>query len=245
MPSYLKLFLDSGTYQVALFKGSDQQNDWLENLPVNAVLHGNWQQFPLEELIDLKHIFDQGLLVDSFVSKYLVSNNPRFNNNQVTSETTLLQLLDKLINIHMQLADQAAAISNFQRESSICLQLADSLYGFSATYTDQITAIARNSYISILLRAVDAQVKLYQVSPSLDVATQIADIFADLSELTWPNLEEFHQKTINNQLFWLRKAFAIQANIVASAEKDLDLNEVASACILIVDLHQRIMQITG
>ena len=245
MPSHLKLFLDSGIHQVALFKGSDQQNDWLENLPANAVLHGNWQHLPLEELINLQYIIDQDLLVDAFISKYLGANNPQFNNPQHTSETTLLQSLDKLINSHLQLADQAAASSNFQKETTICLQLADSLYDFPAIYTDQITAIARNNYISFLLRAVDAQVKLFQVSPSLDVAIQIADIFAELSELTWPNLEEFHQKTSNNELFWLRKAFAIQADIVASAEKDSDLNEVASAYILIVDLHQRIIQITG
>ena len=245
MPSHLKLFLDSGFHQVALFKGSDQQNDWLENLPANAVLHGNWQQLPLEELIDMQYIIDQGFLIDGFISKHLVSNNPQFNNSQSTSEATLLQSLDKLINIHLQVADQAAASSNFHKETAICLQLADSLYDFPENYTDQVNAIARNNYVSFLLRAVDAQVKLFQNSPSFDVAIQIADIFAELSELTWPNLEDFLQKTTNNQLFWLRKALAMQFDIAATAEKDLDLNEVASAYILIVDIHQRIILITG
>ena len=245
MPSHLKLFLDSGTHQVALFKGRDQENDWLENLPASVVLHGNWHQLPLEELIDLQYIIDQGFLIDGFASKYLVSNNPQFNNSQQPNEVSLLQSLDKLIKIHLQLADQAAATSNFQKETIICLRVADSLYDFPANYTDQITAIARNNYTSFLLRAVDAQVKLYQINPSLNIAIQIADIFAELSELTWPNLEDFLQKTNNNQLFWLRKALAMQVDIAAAAEKDLDLNEAASAYILIYEIHQRIIHITG
>jgi hypothetical protein len=231
--------LENGKFEFNL------ENDWLENLPANAVLHSNWQQLPLEELIDLQYIIDQGLLIDGFISKHLVSNNPQFNNSQQPNEVSFLQSLDKLINIHLQLADQAAATSNFQKETIICLQVADSLYDFPANYTDQITAIARNNYASFLLRAVDAQVKLYQINPSLNIAIQIADIFAELSELTWPNLEDFLQKTNNNQLFWLRKALAMQVDIAAAAEKDLDLNEAASAYILIFEIHQRIVQITG
>jgi hypothetical protein len=96
-----------------------------------------------------------------------------------------------------------------------------------------------------LLRAVDAQVKLYQINSSLNIAIQIADIFAELSELTWPNLEDFLQKINNNELFWLRKALAMQVDIAAAAEKDLDLNEAASSYILILDMHQRIIQITA
>jgi len=244
MLSHIKLFLDSGFHQVALFKGCDQESDWLENLPANAVLHGNWQQLPLEELLDLQYIIDQGFLVNGFISKHLVSNNPQFNNSQHSSEVSFPQSLDKLINIHLQLADQAAAASDFQRETAICLQVADSLYDFPENYTDQITAIARNNYVSFLLRAVDAQVKLYQTNPSLNIAIQIADIFAELSELTWPNLEDFLQKINNNELFWLRKALAMQVDIAAAAEKDLDLNEAASSYILILDMHQRIIQIT-
>ena len=245
MPTHIQVFLDSGVHQVALFKGRDQENDWLENLPANAVLHGNWQQLPLEELIDLQYIIDQGFLIDDFISKHLVSNNPQFNSSQQTNEISLFQSLDKLINIHLQLADQAAATSDFQKETTICLQVADSLYDFPTNHTDQITAIARNNYASFLLRAVDAQVKLYQIKPSLNIAIQIADIFAELSELTWPNFEDFLLKTNNNQLFWLRKALAMQVTIAAAAEKDLDLNEAASAYILILEMHQRIIQITG
>ena len=245
MPTHIKVFLDSGVHQVALFKGRDQENDWLENLPANAVLHGNWQQLPLEELIDLQYIIDKGFFIDGFISKHLVSNNPQFNSSQQTNEVSLFQSLDKLINIHSQLADQAAATSDFQKETTICLQVADSLYDFPENHTDQITTIARNNYASFLLRAVDAQVKLYQIKPSLNVAIQIADIFAELSELTWPNLEDFLQKTNNNQLFWLRKALAMQVDIATAAEKDLDFNEAASAYILILEMHQRINQITG
>ena len=245
MLSHIKLFLNSGTHQVALFKGRDQENDWLENLPANVVLHGNWQQLPLEELIDLQYIIDQGFLIDGFISKHLISNNPQFNNSQQTDQISFLHLLEKLINTHLQLADQAAAASNLQKETTICLQAAGSLYDFPANYTDQITAIARNNYASFLLRAVDAQVKLYQVNPSLNIAIQIADIFAELSELTWPNLEDFLQKSNNNQLFWLRKALALQIDIAAAAEKDLDLNEAASAYIMIFEIHQRMVQITG
>ena len=245
MPSHIKLFIDSGAHQVALFKGHDQGNDWLENLPANTVLHGNWQQLPLEELIDLQYIIDQGFLIDGFTSNRLASNNPQLNNYQQPNEVPLLQALDKMINIHSQLADQAAATSNFLKETTICLKLADSLYDFPTNYTDQITAIARNNYVSFLLRAVDAQVKLYQINPSLNIVIQIADIFAELSELTWPNLEDFLQKTNNNQLFWLRKALVMQIAIAAAAEKDLDLNEAASAYILTLDIHQRIFQITG
>ena len=245
MPTHIKVFLDSGVHQVALFKGRDQENDWLENLPANAVLHGNWQQLPLEELIDLQYIIDKGFFIDGFISKHLVSNNPQFNSSQQTNGVSLFQSLDKLINIHLQLADQAAATSDFQKETTICLQVADSLYDFPTNHTDQITAIARNNYASFLLRAVDAQVKLYQIKPSLNIAIQIADIFAELSELTWPNFEDFLQKTNNNQLFWLRKALAMQVDIATAAEKDLDFNEAASAYILILEMHQRINQITG
>jgi hypothetical protein len=240
MITHLKIFTDLGFQQVALFNGPDHQNDWQENLPLENVLIGNWQLLPNEELISISDLAAKGILNKNFISKYLATNKPKFLIPDLFEPGFLNHCLEKSINLHIQLADQAANDSDLAKETQVCLQAADFLFEFLTSKPELIVNIARNSYISFLLRAVDVQIKLWQVQPVVSIAIQISDIFAELSELTWASQDDFPKKANANQLFWLRQAISKQLDIAVAAEENDSLAEAATAYILVLQLQQSI-----
>jgi len=73
--THLKLFMDGGIKQVALFKGDNQAEDWLRNSAATEVLIGNWLELPMEELIPLEQAAAKGFIGNTLLNKMLLICN--------------------------------------------------------------------------------------------------------------------------------------------------------------------------
>ncbi|MEB3184528.1 MAG: Nif11-like leader peptide family natural product precursor [Cyanobacteriota bacterium] len=62
MITHVKLFMDGGLRQVALFSGPDEQTQWLRNCPAEELLSHGWHLLPKEELISIQDVEVQGFL---------------------------------------------------------------------------------------------------------------------------------------------------------------------------------------
>jgi predicted ribosomally synthesized peptide with nif11-like leader len=60
--SHIKLFMDGGVRQVALFSGPDEHTQWVRNCPAEALLSHGWHLLPKEELITIQEVEVQGFL---------------------------------------------------------------------------------------------------------------------------------------------------------------------------------------
>jgi predicted ribosomally synthesized peptide with nif11-like leader len=60
--SHIKLFMDGGVRQVALFSGPDESTQWLRNCPAEDLLSHGWHLLPKEELITIQEVEIQGFL---------------------------------------------------------------------------------------------------------------------------------------------------------------------------------------
>ncbi|MEB3235127.1 MAG: hypothetical protein VKM98_06850 [Cyanobacteriota bacterium] len=225
--THLKLFLDQTTRQVALFNGPDEAQQWLRNVPAEAVLSAGWHLLPKETLITVEEVESQGFLLPGALAP---SDGP-------DPDNLALAWAMRAAGLAAQQAEQASAAHDAAAEASGCQRVAHFL-DQAATHTAeraQLEEIAHKR-AAWLVRGVNALLAAWNDSPSPEHAEALAQLFAALAEDRWnlglPDLEQARQ----NHRFWSRRAAAAWADASQQAEQTGDLARAESGAAAVVRL---------
>jgi len=210
IPTHIKLFEDAGQSWVALFRGSNESSDWLQNVAASTVLRQGWDSLPRECLLEVGELRERSLWLDGAPSSAGAIN------------TRAWQL--RLIGLYQQLVEQAAANGQVRLVADHCLQVAQQLRMLQEVSLDQ-------QAIGWQLRASESLVTLWQQQPSPALALELMELFDSLSkQSTWPSDQAFGaEQAERNARFWWRQALQQAAQESDRLEKDGDLAGAAQA----------------
>ena len=216
--THLKLFMDGGIKQVALFKGDNQAEDWQRNCAATEVLIGNWLELPMEELIPLEQAAARG-----FIGNTLLNEN---------AADLQLNWQKHCANLHSRIADAAKQDANYEMEAEACTAVAELMVELD----DRVRQGAW------LLRAVEARLNQWQQGGDGQaiVACELADLFAEFANGEWPGEDDAAAKGAANQRFWLGQAMEKQSQLAIAAEERGDLIAAVSAAEAVIELQNEL-----
>lgn len=216
--THLKLFMDGGVKQVALFKGDNQAQDWQRNCAASEVLIGNWLELPMEELIAVEQVAAKG-----FIGNTLLNEN---------TADMQLNWQKHCANLHSRIADAAKQEGNYEMEAEACTAVAELMVELD----DRVRQGAW------LLRAVEARLNQWQEGGDgqANVACELADLFAEFANGEWPGEDDAAAKGAANQRFWLGQAMEKQSQLAIAAEARGDLIAAVNAAEAVIELQNEL-----
>jgi len=216
-PTHIKLFEEAGQSWVALFRGSNESSDWLQNVAADTVLREGWDSLPRECLLEVGELRERGLWLDGAPSSARAIN------------TRAWRL--RLITLHQQLGEQAAANGHARLLADHCLQVAQQLRLLQEAPLD-------HQAIGWQLRASEGLVSLWQQQPSSALAVELMELFDELSkQSTWPADQAYGaEQAERNARFWWGQALQQAAQESDQLEKTGDLNGAAQAAQTVLQL---------
>ncbi|MCP9809128.1 hypothetical protein KBY58_06745 [Cyanobium sp. HWJ4-Hawea] len=196
---------------MALFSGSDETTHWQRNVDASAVIKGEWQGLPLEILIPVDQLREQGLWQEAEINR------------------RAWQL--RLIQLRQRLAEQAEGTGEARLEAQQSLMVADQLELLVAGQTegDGETQRFAQQAIGWRLRAAEALVVLWQRNQETAVAVELAQLFGELSQRHWPGDDKGPINAGQNSHFWWSLALQQAANSSEQGEQAGDLERAAEA----------------
>lgn len=209
-PTHIKLFEEGGQSWVALFRGSNESSDWLQNVAAGSVLREGWDSLPRECLLEVGDLRERNLWLDRAPSSAGAIN------------TRAWRL--RLIGLHQELVEQASAKGQVRLVADHCLQVAQQVKQLQEASLDQ-------QAIGWRLRASEELVTLWQQQPSSALAMELMELFDGLrNETSWPSDQAFGaDQAKQNAGFWWRQALQQAAQESDQLEKDGDLAGAAQA----------------
>ena len=222
--THLKLFVDQGERQVALFRGENQQQDWLRNASAEAVLNNGWELLPQETLMSVAEVRAKGLLQPGFVASDALSQAA------VIEAWTM-----RKASLANRLADAANAAGDRGAEASHSQRVVDCMEDLLASCTDgqrhKEISQQRSAY---LLRAVDCHLALWNDMKSPEQAEALAHLFAALADRRWINASVDTTTADSNKVFWRNQALRAWGDASKAAEEQgaIDQAERCSSKVL-------------
>jgi len=217
--THLKLFIDGGSKQVALFKGNNQAEDWQRNCAAAEVLIGNWLELATEELIEINELIDRGYIDKTKFYQDAANPDPLSNWQKHCAH------------LYSQIAEKAEKEANHEAEADACAAAAELM--------EELGDQRRQG--AWLLRAVEARLKQWNSGETKgEVAYEIADLFATLAMQIWPDEPDTAEKGAANQKFWLQQALEKFAAEAIAAEKAGDLITAVNAAEEVIEIQKEL-----
>lgn len=226
--THLKLFVDQGERQVALFSGDDQQQDWLRNEAAETVLDNGWELLPQETLMSLAEVSAKGLLQRAFL------NSDALNQADLIEAWTM-----RKARMASRLADAAATAGDRAAEADHSQRVVDCMEEMLASCTNehrqQEISQQRSAY---LLRAVDCRLALWNTMKSPEQAEALALLFAALADRRWPNGSIDVTTADANKVFWRNQALRAWGDASKAAEEQGAIDQAERCCSKVLQLLQ-------
>jgi len=226
--THLKLFVDQGERQVALFSGDDQQQDWLRNEAAETVLTNGWELLPQETLMSLAEVSAKGLLQRAFLASDALSQAG------VIEAWTM-----RKARMASRLADAATTTGDRATEAQHSQRVVDCLEEMLASCTDdqrqQEISQQRSAY---LLRAVDCRLALWNNMKDPAQAEALALLFAALADRRWPNASIDVATADSNKVFWRNQALRAWGDASKTAEEQGAIDQAERCCSKVLQLLQ-------
>ena len=226
--THLKLFVDQGERQVALFSGDDQQQDWLRNEAAETVLNNGWELLPQETLMSLAEISAKGLLQHAFLA------------TDALGQAGMIEAWTmRKARMASRLADAAATAGDRAAEAEHSQRVVDCMEDMLASCTEgqrqQEISQQRSAY---LLRAVNCRLALWNTMKSPEQAEALALLFAALANQRWPNGSIDVAMADANKLFWRNQALRAWGAASKAAEEQGDIDQAERCCSNVLKLLQ-------
>ena len=226
--THLKLFVDQGERQVALFSGDDQQQDWLRNEAAETVLTNGWELLPQETLMSLAEVSDKGLLQRAFLA------------SDALSQAGVIEAwMTRKARMASRLADAATTTGDRATEAQHSQRVVDCLEEMLASCTDdqrqQEISQQRSAY---LLRAVDCHLALWNNMKDPAQAEALALLFAALADQRWPNGRIDVATADSNKVFWRNQALHAWGDASKTAEEQGAIDRAERCCSKVLQLLQ-------
>ena len=222
--THLKLFVDQGERQVALFRGEDQQQDWLRNASAEAVLNNGWELLPQETLMSLAEVSAKGLLQRAFLA------------SDALSQAGVIEAwMMRKARMASHLADAATKTGDRATEAQHSQRVVDCMEEMLASCTNgqrqQEIIQQRSTY---LLRAVNCHLALWNDMKSPKQAEALAYLFAALANRLWANGSVDTTTADANKVFWRNQALRAWGDASKTAEDqgEIDQAELCSSKVL-------------
>lgn len=228
--THLKLFMDQGERQVALFSGPDEVQHWLRNVSAEEVLQSGWHLLPRESLITVEDVESQGFLR----SGVLMPEDP--------SQTDVISAWAmRAAGLASRQAEQEANAGHRSAEASLCERVVRSLE-LAMEHTSegerrQDMADRRSAW---LLRGVNGRLEAWNQQHDAAEAEALAQLFAALSDERWHDGKSDLSAARGNQQYWRAQALSAWAQASQAAEErgELEQAERCSQRVLAMLQHQ-------
>ena len=224
--THLKLFVDQGERQVALFRGENQQQDWLRNASAEAVLNNGWELLPQETLMSVAEVRAKGLLQPGFVASDALSQAA------VIEAWTM-----RKASLANRLADAANAAGDRAAEASHSQRVVDCMEDLLASCTDgqrhKEISQQRSAY---LLRAVDCHLALWNDMQSPEHAEALAHLFAALADQRFAHHSIDTTTADSNKVFWRNQALRAWGDASKAAEEQGAIDQAERCCSKVLQL---------
>lgn len=223
--THLKLFLDQGDRQVALFSGPNESSQWLRNVPADEALQSGWHLLPQETLITVESLQQQGFLAEGLIQP---------SGEQASMAWAWAMRAAALA---AQQAERATAAHDDDAEAESCsrvvrfLEQAGSHSTAPAAHDDIVQKRA-----AWLVRGVNARLTAWNANPQAEHAEALAELFEALSREGWGAAQADRDTARQNQLFWARKAAAAWGQASQQAEQNGDLTRAEAGAAAVVRL---------
>lgn len=217
-PTHFKIFLDQGMLFAALFSGTDQASDWLNNVPATEILISGFDILPHETLISFNDAQSQGFMAAKYYDKTLERKAVLIAWHMRAARLAALQ------------AESASNVNNHALDGSACARVFEYLERSMAYINDQDTFEDINRQrLAWLLRGVEAYLKAWHERSDPMYAEALCNFFLSLANMSQLNDPEMHQKALHNYNYWVQCAINSWMEVSRVSEIDGDIFKAEDA----------------